>query len=569
MGNNNANTTYSGVLGGAGSLTKIGGGTLLLSGNNAYSGGTTVSAGTLQLGDGIANNGYVQGSLQDNGAIVFANPAPQSFSNVISGSGSLTKSGSGTLLFSGSNTYAGGTTVIAGLLQVAGTAALPGYGTPGKITVGNGAVLAVSAGGSGWTAANIATLLSSNSSHFTTGSALGIDTTGGSLAYTGNLSGNLGLVKFGANALTLSAASTYNGNTLISGGTLALGSPLVLQNSTLDSSGSGTLSFGSLTAATLGGLTGPGALGLSNSGAIAVTLSVGNNNASTTYSGALSGSGSLTKIGSGTLLLSGNNTYSGGTTVSAGTLQLGDGVASNGFVQGNILNNGGVTIANPAPQTYSGAISGNGNLTKTGNGTLALPGSNTYSGPTAVNQGALVVDGWLTSSAVTVNSGGTLGGTGTLGGVTVNAGGHLAPGDFNVGTLLLAGNMDFEGGELDIVATGSSLNSLSIAGNLILSDDPTLNVSGSLVPGTYIIASYDGTLNGQFATPLDLPAGDTINYGTGSDSAITVSVVPEPSTLALLGAGAYGLAAYAWRRRRQIGGLSTRQPRMDRSPSVQ
>ena len=143
--------------------------------------------------------------------------------------------------------------------------------------------------------------------------------------------------------------------------------------------------------------------------------------------------------------------------------------------------------------------------------------------------------------------------TANSGSVTVNTGGHLAPGDFNVGTLFLAGNMDFEGGELDIAAAGGSLNSLSIAGNLILNDDPTLNFSGSLAIGTYTIASYGGTLNGQFAAPLNLPADDTINYGTGHNSAITVSVVPEPSTLALLAAGVAGLIAWARRRLRKQG----------------
>jgi autotransporter-associated beta strand protein len=248
-----------------------------------------------------------------------------------------------------------------------------------------------------------------------------------------------------------------------------------------------------LTAGTLGGLTGPGTLGLANTSA-AVALSAGNNNVSTTFSGMLQGTGSLTKIGSGV---------------------------------------------------------------------LALSGSNTYTGSTTINQGSLVVDGWLTTSAVSVN-GGTLGGTGSLPNVTVYAGGHVAPGDLNAGELVLAGNMDFEGGELDVVGDGSSLTSLSIAGSLIL-NAPMLDVSGSLAPGTYTIASYGGTLSGEFSAQ-NIPAGDTVSYGTGSDSSITLSVVPEPSTFALLGAGVLGLIGWVWRQgRRSIRTYSRRRQMYDKT----
>ena len=84
-----------------------------------------------------------------------------------------------------------------------------------------------------------------------------------------------------------------------------------------------------------------------------------------------------------------------------------------------------------------------------------ISGSNTYTGQTTVIQGKLVVDGWLTNSAVSVN-GGTLGGTGNLTSVTVNPGGTLAPGDPQ-GVLHLSGSltllsgaaMDYEWTEFD------------------------------------------------------------------------------------------------------------------------
>ena len=184
------------------------------------------------------------------------------------------------------------------------------------------------------------------------------------MTLSGPLSGPGSLTKIDSGTLILAATNTYSGNTLISGGTLALGSPLALQNSTLDTSGSGVLSFGSLTSATLGGLTGPGTLSLANTASAAVALSVGNNNASTTFSGMLQGAGSLTKIGSGTLRLSGSNTYTGPTTINQGKLTVDGSLANSAVsVNGGILGGtgylGSVTVncrRNSGPRRSAGHL---------------------------------------------------------------------------------------------------------------------------------------------------------------------------------------------------------------------
>jgi autotransporter-associated beta strand protein len=147
---------------------------------------------------------------------------------------------------------------------------------------------------------------------------------------TGVISGGGTLTKTGTGTLTLSAANTFSGTTNLSQGTLKLSNGSALQSSTLNYS-AGTLTFDSSVAShafTLGGLSGSSSIALKDALNVPISLSIGNNNSSTTYSGLLSGSGSIAKIGSGALTLTqalsatSATPYTGNTAVSDGVLNV-------------------------------------------------------------------------------------------------------------------------------------------------------------------------------------------------------------------------------------------------------
>ena len=322
-------------IGGYMGLTKAGSSTTLtLSATNTYSGPTTVTGGTLDLASGGALQGstlvtstagsvlfdssvspaaFTFGglsglgnlSLQNSASAAVAltvggNGANTTYAGTLAGLGSLIKTGDGTLTLNGNSSYSGTTTVSGGVLAVAATNNLPGFATNGRVAVNNGGTLALRVGGSGWQATDVTNLLLANSGNFTGVSGLGLDTTNGNFTF-GPLAGSMGLTKLGANALSLTGASTFSGPITISGGTLQLG----------DGSGhDGTLS---------------GTAGITDNAAFVYN----NLSTSQTYGGSISGYGSLTKLGGNLLVLTASNSYSGSTAISGGTLQLGTGASGN------------------------------------------------------------------------------------------------------------------------------------------------------------------------------------------------------------------------------------------------
>ncbi|WP_432409858.1 autotransporter outer membrane beta-barrel domain-containing protein [Serratia marcescens] len=212
---------------------------------------------------------------------------------------------------------------------------------------------------------------------------------------------------------------------------------------------------------------------------------------------------------------------------------------------------------------WSNDISGHGGLTKQGIGTLVLTGNNTYSGPTLVNQGRLAINGSVTS-AVSVQSGGIVGGSGTVGSLTARRGGTVAPGN-SIGTLNVAGDVSFEPGSRYAVEVGpngqsdriQSGGAATIGGGEVAvtlensSNLLTQSEVRSLLGQQYTILSAQQGVSGQFdavapnylflGTGLSYqPTGVTLSVGRNGTSFASVAQTPNERAVA---AAADALAA--------------------------
>jgi outer membrane autotransporter protein len=253
---NDGTWTLSGVVSGP-TFLNVTQGTLILSAADTYTGGTTISSGTLQLGDGGASGGIV-GDVIDNGTLAFDRSDAVTFPGAISGDGALTKGGASTLILTADNSYAGGTTINTGTLQVGNGGAAGSVGTgpvlddgalvfdrsgtvavPGAITgTGNLTQMGVAAGTLVLTGNNsysggttIASGILQLGDGGTSGSIIGNVSDSGTLAFNrsdtttfaGVISGHGSVSEFGPGTTVLTADNPYTGGTNINSGTLAVG----------------------------------------------------------------------------------------------------------------------------------------------------------------------------------------------------------------------------------------------------------------------------------------------------------------------------------------------------------
>ncbi len=144
--------TFGGVISGGGAFQQLGTGTTILTGANSYTGGTTISAGILQIGN-RGTNGTIVGNVTDNGTFAINRSDTYTFGGVISAGGAFQQLGPGTTILTSTNTYTGATSVNGGVLEVDGSIAtssltsvnsggtLTGAGTVGDTQINNGGTL--------------------------------------------------------------------------------------------------------------------------------------------------------------------------------------------------------------------------------------------------------------------------------------------------------------------------------------------------------------------------------------------------------------------------------------------
>jgi outer membrane autotransporter protein len=508
VGGDNSSTTFSGSIsstGGivrTGGIVKIGTGTLILSGANTYVGGTLAGGGTLALAH------VTQGIFDAAG-----------FGSIGLGGATLRTFGSGDLdngITSNPNTAnsiiaATGTTVTIGVPPCSGTCSVGGlliHFSGLGLTLGAGSVTTFGSGSPG----DAGTIVLPRAS--TGSSTARVVIAGGTVAIQGSFDNTANVILGSIRSTTVNVGATLefnsfpgasvnnlngSGNVAVSVGCTCLGSGLSINNGDPDGGAFVVNQFS-------GVIRGGRASDIIHSDELFIQNLPGSNG--------------------GELILSGANTYAGGTMLLSGTLGVGNSQALGSgplsMADGTTLQfvGGGFNIANAIvftgkadptidtganTDTLSGVISGAGGLTKIGTGTLILAATNTYTGPTTIASGTLDVTGSIAGSAVTVESGAALAGSGSVGGLTVQSGGVIAPGAVTpFSTLNVSGNVTFAAGSIYLFGINPAGQSDTIlaTGKATLSGGTVQVIAapGSYNPSLrYTILTANGGVTGTFA----------------------------------------------------------------------
>ncbi|MFK2879179.1 autotransporter-associated beta strand repeat-containing protein [Rhodanobacter hydrolyticus] len=488
--------------GGSNGTAGVGGVGLIAMGNS-----TVINAGSISGGNADGGIGAYADAVEfSGGGNTLTLESGYSFTgNVISSSGTtnggdtLALGGSSNATFDLSQIVATTPTGWTGTVQYDGFASLAKTGSSTWIVTGSTASSAT------WTISDGTLQVGSGhnggdgalTGSVTDNAALVFDNTATS-TYAGVISGSGTLTQQGAGTLTLTGANTYTGGTTISSGTLQVGN---------------------------GGSTGSITGNVADNGTLTFKLS-----GDTAFAGAITGSGALVQNGSGTLTLTGANDYTGGTTINTGTL-----VASSASLPGKVTDNAALVFDQASDGTLAGAIAGSGSLAKSGAGILILDGdSSAFAGTTTVQAGTLEVGDASTPSAalgsnVTVNSGATLRGHGSIGGNVVNNG-TVWPGG-SIGTLTIAGNYtQASNATLDIEVGATAASELKVGGTATLAGTLALTVdAGTYTQGQQFTLLSAGSVNGTFGTTTIAGASNfafltpTVSYA-GNNVALTLTM---------------------------------------------
>ncbi|MCL2790378.1 MAG: autotransporter-associated beta strand repeat-containing protein [Desulfobulbus sp.] len=414
--------------------------------------------------------------------------------------GALTKAGDGTLILTGANTYTGGTTILAGTLQIIDDANLGA--SSGQVTLDGGTLQ---------TMADITT----GRDFAITGSGGTIDT---AAAYTVKgviadaVTGTPGaLTKAGDGTLILTGENTYTGITTISAGTLQLGN-------------------GNLTGSIVGDVANNGTLAFDRSNTM-------------TFGGAISGSGAVNQIGTGTTILTGVNTYTGGTTVSLGTLQLADtattSTANLGTGAVNIASGATLAAGTNGTFTFANELTGSGTLNASNSGESSNFGATAtvgtaFTGTVALSNNTFALSGdntaAVTNAALSLSAGNvtTVGaGNQTVGSLAFD-GGTLVfdtsiPGATGAnGTVTTTGDLTLNSGEVRVNATSTFDNTPplpSTQSSILEQDDSGILVQLIHSQGTVSGLGDNLTLADQDGNPITNPNEVDINQ-SGTKAAV-------------------------------------------------